>query len=93
MDSDGDTRRKTKQDKNKQTNRRKVTKQKTNKQNLTKQEKNACGTGRGDGAAKGKCVPYIERAKSQNLPKMTNFCHDIFFFFLTRGGNGSRVSE
>ena len=90
MDSDGDTRRKTKQT-NKQ-NRRKVTKQ-NNKQNFTKQETktNACGTGRGAGMARGKCAPYIDRARSQNLPKMTHFF--MIFFVLTRGGNESRVSE
>ena len=74
MDSDGDTR--TKQDKNKQTNKteEKWQNKQTNKQNLTKQETktNACGTGRGRRRGEG------ERAKSQILPKMTHFCHDIF---------------
>ena len=90
MDNDGDTRRKTKQDKTNKTEKSDKTKNKQTKLTKTR-NKNKCmwdwkgATGRRGGNA------YIERAKSQNLPKMTHFCHE--FFVLTRGGNGSRVSE
>ena len=83
MDSDGDIRRKTKQDKNKQTNkqnRRKVTQQKkqTKLHKTRKQKQMHVGLERAPAPRGGIAYRILERGRSQNLPKMTHFCHDIF---------------
>ena len=72
-----------KQSKTKQTNNEQKKSEKTkNKQTKLTKTRNKkqmhVGLEGGYGTARGKCVPYIERAKSQNLPKMTHFCHDFF---------------